>query len=62
VKELAGDLITVIGPAAVAWWLFHDPYIAGVWVAVGISVRWAKRKRHESAQDREREMRRPPED
>jgi hypothetical protein len=44
--ELVGNIITVIGPAGIAYWLFADPWIAGVWAVVGLTVRWYRRHWH----------------
>jgi hypothetical protein len=42
-KELAADILIVCGPAAVAWWLLGDPWLSGLWIIVGLTVRWYQR-------------------
>jgi hypothetical protein len=42
-RELAGDIVTVIGPAAVAYWLLGDPWIAGLFALIGLTIRWYRR-------------------
>jgi len=42
-KELAVDLAIVIGPASVVYCLIGDPWVAALWIVVGVSIRWYQR-------------------
>jgi hypothetical protein len=41
--ELAGDLVTTLVPYGFVFATFHDPWIAGLWIAVGVTIRWYRR-------------------
>jgi hypothetical protein len=43
--ELAGDILVVVGPAAVAYYLISDPWISATWSIVGLTIRWYRRRR-----------------
>jgi hypothetical protein len=45
-KELAGDLLIICGPAALFYWTLEDPVVSGVWVVVGVVIRWYQRRRN----------------
>ena len=53
-SELFGDLFYPLAPAALTWWIFQDPWISGIWCALGIGVRFDKRRGRESAYNRDR--------
>jgi hypothetical protein len=53
-SEFFGDLFYPLATAALTWWIFQDSWISGIWCAVGIGVRFAKRRRRESAYNRDR--------
>jgi hypothetical protein len=42
--ELAGDILVVVGPAAVAYYLIGDPWISVTWSIVGLTIRWHQRR------------------
>jgi hypothetical protein len=42
--ELAADILVVVGPAAVAYYLIGDPWISATWSIVGLTVRWYQRR------------------
>jgi hypothetical protein len=42
-SELAADIVVVIGPAIVVYYLIGDPWISVVWSIVGLSLRWYQR-------------------
>jgi hypothetical protein len=42
--ELAGDILVVLGPAAVAYYLIGDPWISATWTIVGLTIRWYRRR------------------
>jgi hypothetical protein len=42
-KELAADIVIVIGPAGVVYYLIGDPWVSAVWIIVGLTVRWYQR-------------------
>jgi hypothetical protein len=59
-RELAGDVLTVIGPAALAYWAFGDPLLAGLWAVVGLTIRWYRRRWNKPPyKDEENSGRRP---
>jgi hypothetical protein len=53
-SELFGNLFYPLAPAALTWWIFQDPGISGIRCALGIGVRFDKRRRRESAYNRDR--------
>jgi hypothetical protein len=42
--ELAADILVVIGPAAVVYYLVGDPWISVTWSIVGLTARWYQRR------------------
>jgi hypothetical protein len=43
VREPVTDIVVVIGPAAVVYYLIGDPWISATWSIVGLTVRWYQR-------------------
>jgi hypothetical protein len=43
VMELLGDVVVVCGPAGPVFWAFRDPWLSGLWIVVGLTVRWYQR-------------------
>jgi hypothetical protein len=43
-KELAGDILIICGPAAFVQWAFGDPWLSGLWVVVGVTIQWYRRR------------------
>jgi hypothetical protein len=44
VRELTADIVVVVGPAAVVYYLVGDPWISATWSIVGLTARWYQRR------------------
>jgi hypothetical protein len=44
-RELAGDILVICGPAGLVHWAFGDPFLSGLWIGVGIVTQWYRRHR-----------------
>jgi hypothetical protein len=44
-RELAGDILVICGPASLIHWAFGDPFLSGLWIGVGIVTQWYRRHR-----------------
>jgi hypothetical protein len=45
-RELAGDILVICGPAGLVHWAFGDPFLSCLWIGVGIVTQWYRRHRH----------------